>query len=177
MRLVAFFSMFVLMVVFGHCYTKQHPVVSNKPVIQHIRPVATKATRHVTDWYSEHYGEFAPYVKSFVSTGRNRGYEPDVSKVTIQFVDDLPNNWIGVCHSDTHSIYIVTWAWDRDDTVAREQLIWHELGHCVLGRDHKNDTRNGHAVSIMNSNSTAVVYDNEYYYITHHDEYVRELFP
>ena len=41
--------------------------------------------------------------------------------------------------------------WDRITEDSREQLIFHELGHCVLGLDHIDKIKKGCPVSIMNS--------------------------
>ena len=42
--------------------------------------------------------------------------------------------------------------WDNASDLEREYVVFHELGHCILGRDH-NDTKdsNGKCVSIMQS--------------------------
>jgi hypothetical protein len=126
--------------------------------------------------YSDRYKEFAPYVKTFMDTAKSRGYDPDLSGIDIYFAEDLPNQFIGVCYS-TGSIFIKQSVWNKDDDTSREQLIWHELGHCALGKAHNNAIKNGHAVSLMNSSSVNVVYGNEEYYIQHKQDYIDEFLP
>jgi hypothetical protein len=60
---------------------------------------------------------------------------------------------VGVCISwgDNREIHILREFWDASNDATREMLVFHELGHCSLGRDHLNDTVNGNPVSIMNS--------------------------
>lgn len=42
--------------------------------------------------------------------------------------------------------------WDRAGYYSREMVVFHELGHCVLGRDHSEElTNNGFCASIMRS--------------------------
>ena len=86
--------------------------------------------------------------------------------------------YIGVCYPLNRTIFIRRDTWESDGPVEREQLIWHELGHCAMGRDHNNKLLpNGHAESIMNSSSVNVVYANRDYYIQHHADYVKEMWP
>lgn len=54
--------------------------------------------------------------------------------------------------------------WNRADEMEREYIVFHELGHCLLGREH-NDAKdsNGHCLSIMQSGDSECdgVYDLE----------------
>lgn len=54
--------------------------------------------------------------------------------------------------------------WDTSPDSLREQLIFHELGHCDLDLDNKSG-------SIMSTYQLS-----QYYYETYHDELVRDLF-
>ena len=81
---------------------------------------------------------------------------------------------VGVCikYGDgTKEILIRESAWNTYSTQQQEILIFHELGHCLLNRDHQDERYQGFKISIMNSillNQT----DYDYFY---HD-YIRELF-
>lgn len=46
--------------------------------------------------------------------------------------------------------------WNRASTLEREYIVFHELGHCILDRDH-DDSRdaNGNCLSIMQSGDNA----------------------
>lgn len=61
---------------------------------------------------------------------------------------------VGVCITYTNGykeIQIDSDSWVEYDENYREELIFHELGHCVLGRDHDNSIIEGYRVpkSIM----------------------------
>lgn len=63
--------------------------------------------------------------------------------VAVQFADLWPNQY-GVCHvrggknSGRSEVEIDAVSWDRFDEGMREQILFHELGHCVLGLNHDN---------------------------------------
>lgn len=60
------------------------------------------------------------------------------------------------------------------DSLAIERVIYHELGHCLLGREH-NDALNseGKAISLMNTRLGAI---DASFYRTHRQEFISELF-
>lgn len=80
---------------------------------------------------------FIPYIQEFESyAGIN------TSSVPIGF-DDLPNNWAGVCYRSRSGgvtlhayIKIDRVKWSRTSDLQKYNLIFHELGHCVLNRKH-----------------------------------------
>ena len=88
-----------------------------------------------------------------------------VSHVDMFFVTRLEGTEVGVCimAQDTQYqriIKIDKEAWDEHDSdaVYKEALIFHEIGHCVLNRDHWDGVLdNGYAASIMNSNLNGVL--------------------
>jgi len=66
----------------------------------------------------------------------------------------------------------VFWANNQNNFAAKEELMYHELGHCILDRDH-NETElpNGIAASIMNP-----YHIGQSYYRTYYVDYMAELF-
>ncbi len=85
--------------------------------------------------------EFQPYVDRFVEEGAMRGYTIDFSQSPIsiryQRVEDDTRH--GSCRGN-HTIEINRDAWADMSDNEREGLIFHELGHCTLGRQaHRND--------------------------------------
>lgn len=82
--------------------------------------------------------EFLPLVQSFEF---NRGKE---IKTPIYFASDLPNSILGVCimwkNDDTTvgEIKVNRTTFGRD-SIESEMIIFHELGHCELGRPHSQD--------------------------------------
>lgn len=94
--------------------------------------------------------EFKEYVKDF---------EQYFKKVTvdIKFGHQIPGE-AAACYypkQETRYIYVSRDTWRELNDDQRSQLIWHELGHCVLGLDHDNmfTTIKGNRVprSIMHS--------------------------
>lgn len=60
--------------------------------------------------------------------------------------------------------------WDQSDDLAREELIYHELGHCAMGLGHDNSSLpDGCPKSIMNEYTLGACYG------THHGEYIADL--
>lgn len=52
---------------------------------------------------------------------------------------------IGVCVEapiGTHTIFLNKDWWDKADGHGREQLVMHELSHCILDKDHVDDYKN-----------------------------------
>jgi len=96
-----------------------------------------------------------PYSNSFVTEAVKRGnVAPDLSKLTMVFgktsTKDEPNT-IGTCSgiNGYPIITIDTNYWDVADEFEKQELIYHELGHCILNRDHCEVKENGKPVSLM----------------------------
>lgn len=49
------------------------------------------------------------------------------------------DTWVGVCNHkmNGYSIQILKPFWDKADVIERRQLMYHELSHCILDRDHE----------------------------------------
>ena len=85
--------------------------------------------------------EFRPYVARFVAERArltNANVYPFVLSVDRQekFPKDAPEGAVGYCEMDEWKIHVLGSEWDSHDDAWREQLIFHEMGHCVLGLDH-----------------------------------------
>jgi hypothetical protein len=127
--------------------------------------------------YQEHNGkgypkEFTPYVIEYLSIANK--YKPVRDSIlrdlTITYKDlsDVKNETgitVGLCETKINEriIYIDPTFWEQADYYLQMSLIFHELGHCLSGFEHR-DKR-----SIMNA---SVVHDLEYNY----DYYMVELF-
>lgn len=78
---------------------------------------------------------FSKYVQKFSST-----YNVDVN-LDMRFAPQT-DMVVGVCISYSNGdrkIEIDKEAWDAYDDESREMLIFHELGHCVLDRPHREE--------------------------------------
>ena len=122
------------------------------------------------------YEGFEKYVDSFVETAHFRGYVVDTRRLQIHYVLSLPGSEVGVCGMESGHIDVLHWYFFLLDDIKKEQLIWHEMGHCVMGRGHITDLNaDGKPISIMYP-SSEVVWD-EQYYVTHKNDYIKEMWP
>jgi hypothetical protein len=84
-------------------------------------------------------GIFKAYVAIFVQEAATRGQPVDPTYLTVEFAT-LTNRTVGICHSrpsaKTTLIRIDLKAWSEFNDAARELLMFHELGHCLLDLDH-----------------------------------------
>ncbi len=81
---------------------------------------------------------------------------------------------IAYCTPGNNQIKINNIYWDMMNDVAKEQVLFHELGHCMLQRDHREDTHpDGRKKSIMSARKRWVKNDT---YVVHRKEYLDELF-
>lgn len=132
-----------------------------------------------TGFQSAHYQYIDPKFDSYVQTFETR-YNIAVD-VTIVFKDIADEDVAGQCWYYTNRprvIEIDTPYWEEITEPGREQLIMHELGHCVLDLDH--DDRVGTVgawsnvpLSIMNSTH----FGDEPYYSQNREYYLQELAP
>lgn len=115
---------------------------------------------------------FQDYVNRFVSA---IGVRPDFP---MQFTDSV--SYVGVCitySTGNREVLIDKTFWDKASDSGREQLIFHELGHCVLGRGHQKTTKwnweffTNVPISIM----YPYVFGGRPYYDRYKDEYIKEL--
>ncbi len=125
---------------------------------------------------------FSKYVQEFEHNGRrilNDG-SFSVGDVPVNFGDTENPNFQGVCFEypdGTKEVIIKRSWWDNVSEEYRESLIFHELGHCRLGRDHldtvwfKEETGEEHKHSMMN---TIIVSPGTYK--DHKEQYQKELF-
>lgn len=123
---------------------------------------------------------FASFVQEFELRGRvilNDG-SFKVGDIPINFGDTENPQFQGVCFEypdGTKEVIVKKEWWDNVGDDYRESLLFHELGHCRLGRDHL-DTKQSHndqeyKVSMMNS-----VIIQPHIYKQYKSEYQQELY-
>lgn len=118
---------------------------------------------------------FLPLVFEFES------YQAKPVTTPIYFVDDLSVNILGVCivwtrGSLTYNEIRVNRLTYGRDSVQSEMIIFHELGHCELGRPHSPDlTKIYDGRIIPFSLMYAVIFESGDY-SRFHEHYIRELF-
>jgi hypothetical protein len=100
--------------------------------------------------------ELASYLEDFIIEGEARGYQPviDPGILDIRF-DTLTGAVTGQCltYSDgRREIKVSTSFWANAAAFDKEFLLFHELGHCLLDREHLDTQRaDGTCLSMMHS--------------------------
>jgi ATP-dependent Zn protease len=97
----------------------------------------------------------------------------------VDFSEDyLPVTTLAVCkyNNTKSSIVINTYSWSSLSEVEKEIVIYHELGHCVLGLKHDN-TKVDHDWVLSSPLSIMYPYVLEQdWYLKNKKEYLDELF-
>jgi len=113
-----------------------------------------------------------PYYRTFLSLAKANAMVVQETDLVIRFGDINPA-WNAVCvmgGNHTPTITVNASIWSRLPNSQREQLLFHELGHCVLGRQHRTDTINGVPNSIMYPSLVT-----EFDYQNNRNYYIHEL--
>lgn len=126
---------------------------------------------------SEASTDFNPHVASFKREVRKHHSKLVSKRIFITYVDELPGRAVGLCVPDQEqpAIFIKKSFFKNLDYDQQEQLMWHELGHCLLGKEHDaSHLNNGYPTSIM----YPVVFSPEemLYYVNHKEYYENNLF-
>lgn len=90
-----------------------------------------------------------PYIDTFMDRLVVAGLSPDVTGLVVEFSDSLPSNVLGSCLMGGKSVKINRQLWASLNSSSREELIFHELGHCVLNRLHDSTLVSGLPMSVM----------------------------
>ncbi len=102
-----------------------------------------------------------PYVEAFIAEGAARNVQVDFGQGgLIATLDDIPGRSVaGQCYTvqnGPNRIVVDAQQWSRTGAEGRELLIFHELGHCYLGRAHFDAVNDqGQCLSIMRSSVDA----------------------
>lgn len=102
--------------------------------------------------------EFRPYVRNFFKESRKHSLPPEfedrATHLTVKFgypsrLND-EHDFVGWCELNTTTIIIEKETWNTYAEGSRQSLIDHELGHCLLERQHRPFLAEGNnPVSIM----------------------------
>ncbi len=123
--------------------------------------------------------EISPYMDKFIEEGELRGLNIEINynnlSASVSAISD--SGVIGQCvsYSNEHQeILISEDFWNSATELNKEFLVFHELGHCILGRSHDDSTDNsGRCISIMNSGSSRC---RDLYNSTSRSDFIDELF-
>ena len=116
--------------------------------------------------------EFYPYLELFAEEAKKRGH--DFDNYTIDFyLADIE----GAAGLGGRKIIIDREHWNNGDPEFKEFLVFHELGHAALGRNHKNaKTDSGECLSIMRANKNGFECYRNMYSSKWREYYLDELF-
>ena len=121
--------------------------------------------------------QFNPIIDSFIYEARSRGHTVNLTNLSMTFGNiriKKDDRTVGYCVHDVLGgmiIKIHDQTWKDMDIYSREQLVFHEMGHCLIGREHCIKANKDGPISIMFPR----VLDSNYYRI-HREELVDELF-
>ena len=123
--------------------------------------------------------ELQPYFDLFVEEAAARGISVDLVEEEIEgYIQNIADrDVIGQCAYNANApskVTIDSPYWNRSDDFEKEFVVFHELGHCILTRDHLDESNGeGHCLSIMHSG----LGDCEFTYNSaNRDTYLDELF-
>ncbi len=134
------------------------------------------------------YGEFAAYVDQFKNEAKTQGLSIEDQDLVIRYGNEEEvktkskvNRALAICTQEQGVPTVVVdekWWKDKLPTLDHhedlaELVLFHELGHCILGRHHKDDidAQNRIPASIMNSKAIPGAV-----YLEHRPYYTSELF-
>jgi hypothetical protein len=122
--------------------------------------------------------QLQPYVDSFVQLGNvSSPLTPNGLSVQFGTIPDTSAEFDGYCQwgpTGNNTITINQSTWVNYDETQRTLIMYHELGHCVLGRWHNNslDPVTGAPMSIMYYSATQASVQ----YQINSAPYIQELF-
>ncbi len=127
--------------------------------------------------HPKHYSapaELQPYITEFIEDSIKYGKPQTVDNLVIVF-DSMSTDIGGTCTPngrDTPVIRVNSVVWPRMPETYRRIVLLHELGHCILHREHKDTyAAFGAPASIMN---TWIIDAGTF--LAHENYYLNELF-
>lgn len=123
---------------------------------------------------------FAPYVAQFEAYGKSISNNDNfsVGDVIVNFGVPEENAFQGVCYiysNDAREIIIRADWWNNASDSDKESLLFHELGHCRLDREHDDSTEVIANQSVkLSMMHTVIVLGGQY--SNHRSGYLTEMF-
>lgn len=114
------------------------------------------------------------FYKEFITLAKNKGSDLRLRRLTIRFANIKDKPYLAYCVPALNSVVISSKHWREMDSNKRRILIFHELGHCTLKREHVTDYRDDLSCpkSIMYPYMESLVDC----FLKHKEEYINELF-
>lgn len=129
--------------------------------------------------------EVEPFVQKFIEEGKARGVNLNIDNLIVELTAPVENNGVFVCgvtygeviglpqnriEIDTQCL-----AW-RHSEVSQEVLVFHELGHAILLRQHRTDQLPNFDWSSIMVSSNWNIDDFYIFDLTKREYYIDELF-
>ena len=93
---------------------------------------------------------FLPYVQDFLNEAERRGSTISLEETGLTLKFGAIPNYNGFCYYASNRVIIDEKEWNLFSSHFKSWLIFHELGHCILERQHQNDLLiNGEWKSLM----------------------------
>jgi hypothetical protein len=131
--------------------------------------------------------DFEKYTSHFCLVAEINGVLVDCDSISIKYVGSskmneaqkilglsYPQGLAGYCDPFSQTVYVNQDMWDISSDVRRQELIDHELGHCLLGRAHV-ETASLNCPAVPTSIMSPILIDQGTFE-THVDYYETELF-
>ncbi len=120
-----------------------------------------------------------PHFKKFEQEAGLRGINTDLADAVITgFISDIKTDHVlGQCSynsQDPNRVTIDKPFWDKASDLAREFVVFHELGHCYLGRSHDESVDSRRVCKSIMRSGTGSCRDN--YTAVTRSAYLDELF-
>jgi len=123
-----------------------------------------------------------PYFASFESAAGDYGFNININSLniegTIESIDE--GNVAGTCsysgRTAHRDVVIDQSFWNRASSLYREYIVFHELGHCILGRGHQDACLSQGVWSSLMRSGTQLGECRDFYNNQTRDYYVNELF-
>lgn len=138
-----------------------------------VEGVSTKQHSSTSSVFSSYVNQFEQQARS--ETG-NKNFK--VGDVPVNFGDTTDSNFDGVCkkyQDGTKEVIIKKSWWDSANLVSRRVMIFHELGHCRLGRTHDSSTVEVNGKKVKTSIMHPVIPDHSTFGMNE-EGYLTELF-
>lgn len=118
--------------------------------------------------------------KDFVSYVERFEQDTGISVSVPIIYGSVKEEYAAVCelYNDGYRLVRVNnYYWERMGEFGKEELVYHELGHCVLNRDHTNDFTivRPQGYSIPNSIMYPYTFGDSFFYFVYREHYIKEL--
>jgi len=126
--------------------------------------------------YTKVSDELCPYFQRFEEEGAKREIAIDLEVEGIKAIlTKLQDGHVGLCNRvGDREIIIDQDFWKKSSDLKKELIVFHELGHCYLGKSHNNQSSvDGVCLSIMRSGAKGCI---DFYTDKTRNQLLNELF-